>query len=164
VHAAYAVTVLSLIRGASPLARSAMAVMALDFEAVAISMIAAGETFRIAALPMAFKPKGSKKGTLVQGAGACIGRPLYVWPVSGCVVVVGGGLGMPGQSTPPSYCVYTARMVCPPYLLPPRSRVRIVCGFTLYTCPAHMCCTLPMAIPTFNQRPIWQPQGHVDLV
>ena len=99
VHAAYAVTVLALIRGASPLARSAMA---LDFEAVAISMIAAGKTFRIAALPMAFKPKGSKKGTLVQGAGACIGRPLYVWPVSGCVVVGGGGgLGMPGQSTPP---------------------------------------------------------------
>ena len=65
----------------------------------------------------------------------------------------GGGLGMPGQSTPPSYCVYTARMVCPPYLLPPRSRARIVCGFTLYTCPAHMCCTLPMAIPTYNQRP-----------
>ena len=49
--------------------------------------------------------------------------------------------------------VYTARMVCPPYLLPPRSRVRIVCGFTLYACPAHMCCTLPMAIPTYNQRP-----------
>ena len=87
VHAAYAVTVLALICGASPLARSAMA---LDFEAVAISMIAAGKTFRIAALPMAFKPKGSKKGTLVQGAGACIGRPLYVWPVSGCVVVGGG--------------------------------------------------------------------------
>ena len=60
VHAAYAVAVLALIRGASPLARSAMA---LDFEAVAISMIAAGKTFRIAALPMGFKPKGSKKGT-----------------------------------------------------------------------------------------------------
>ncbi len=48
VHAAYAMAVLALIRGASPLARSAMA---LDFEAVAItgSMIAAGKTFRIAA-------------------------------------------------------------------------------------------------------------------
>jgi hypothetical protein len=80
VHAAYAVAVLALIRGASPLARSAMA---LDFEAVAISMIAAGKNFRIAALPimMAFKPKGSKNGTLVHGAGAYIGWPLYVWPV-----------------------------------------------------------------------------------
>jgi hypothetical protein len=41
----------------------------------------------------------------------------------------------------------------PHYLLPPRSRMCIVCGFTLYACPAHMCCLLPMVIPTYNQRP-----------
>ncbi len=59
-------------------------------------MIAAGKTFRIAALPMAFKPKGSKKGTLVHEAGAYIGRPLYVSMACVPVVVVVVGLGMPG--------------------------------------------------------------------
>ena len=42
-------------------------------------------------------------------------------------------------------CVYTARMACPPYLLPPRSHVCIVCGLTelspcilvLHTCAAQ---------------------------
>ena len=58
-----------------------------------------------------------------------------------------------GVHTPLLHIVYAARVVCPPYLLPPRSRVCIVCGFTLYACPAHMCCTLPVAIPTYNQRP-----------
>ncbi len=49
-------------------------------------------------------------------------------------------------------CVHRSHSV-PPYLLSPRSRVCTVCGFTLYACPTHMCCTLPMAIPTHNQRP-----------
>ena len=56
--------VLALLHRATPSARSAMA---LDFEAVAIKLIAEGKTFRITALPVAVKPKGNKQGT----RGAC---------------------------------------------------------------------------------------------
>jgi hypothetical protein len=56
--------VLALLHRATPSARSAMA---LDFEAVAIKLIAEGKTFRITALPVAVKLKGSKSGT----RGAC---------------------------------------------------------------------------------------------
>ena len=95
VHAAYAVAVLALIRGASPSDRSA--------------------------------PSERVK---------CLWSPPYPTLI---------------------LCVYTARMACPPYLLPPRSHVCSVCGhgaFTLYACPAHMmsCTHMPMAIPTYHQR------------
>ena len=57
-------------------------------------------------------------------------------------------------------CVFTASMVCAPYLLPPRSRVCIVCGLTLHACPAHKyavpcadMCTLFPSSPLFPPLP-----------
>ncbi len=54
----------ALLHRATPFARGDMT---LDFEAAAIRLIAEGRTFCIMALPVAFKPKGSEKGTW----GAC---------------------------------------------------------------------------------------------
>jgi len=84
--------VLALLHRATPSARSAMA---LDFEAVAIKLIAEGKTFRITALPVAVKPKGSKPGT----RGACtsgggkkrgVGGGIPAYPVSAAWVQADG--------------------------------------------------------------------------
>jgi len=55
--------VLALLHRATPSARSAMA---LDFEAVAIKLIAEGRTFRITALPVGVKLKGSKSVVIME--------------------------------------------------------------------------------------------------
>jgi hypothetical protein len=73
--------------------------MALDFEAVAIKLIAEGKTFRITALPVAVKPKGSKLGT----RGAC---------KSGGGKKRGGGRGIPAYPVSAAWVQADGLLVC----------------------------------------------------